>query len=148
VSSIIRFFIAPDDAAAARMPLSGPAREPETLEYGNFDPVGMLDDWEAAFLARDAGEIAEGGRPAIGGGARVVPVAGAAILIAVSPDLTADLAEADESRLAEVRAHWVQLESLDGRELHPVLAVELLTEIAELAARANEHGHGMYCWWY
>jgi hypothetical protein len=30
---------------------------PETVELGNFDPVGMLNDWESAFLARDAHEI-------------------------------------------------------------------------------------------
>ena len=70
MSSIIRFFIAADDAAAAGMPLRGPADDRDTVELGNFDPVGMLDDWETAFLARDADEIAEGGHPAIGGGSR------------------------------------------------------------------------------
>jgi hypothetical protein len=148
MSSIIRFFIAPDDTAAAGMPRSGPARGLETVELGNFDPVGMLNDWETAFLARDADEIAEGGRPVVGGGVRVVPADGGGVLIAVSPDLTADLAEADEARLTEVRARWMQLQSLEGEELDPVLAAELLADIAGLAALANERGHGVYCWWY
>ena len=118
------------------------------MELGNFDPVGMLNDWETAFLARDADEIAEGGHPMVGGGGRVVPVDGGGVLIAVSPDLAADLSEADEARLAEVRAYWIQLESLEREELHPVGAAELLADIAGLAARANERGHGVYCWWY
>ena len=101
MSSIIRFFIAPDDAAAAGVPRSGTARGPETVELGNFDPQEMLDDWETAFLARDAGEIAEGGRPVVGGGARDVPAEGSGVLIAMSPDLATDLAEADEARLTE-----------------------------------------------
>src|SRR5512146_212499 len=111
MSSTIRFFTAADDAAAAGVPRTGPARDLETLEFGNFDPVGMLDDWAAAFLARDAGEIDEiaaGRRPTADGGARNVPVEGVGVLLAVSPDLAANLAEADEARLAEVRARWIQ----------------------------------------
>jgi hypothetical protein len=73
VSSIIKFFLATNDEAAAGMPPNSLAEGPETVELGNFDPVGMLNDWEAAFLARDAGEILDGGRPAVGGGARFLP---------------------------------------------------------------------------
>lgn len=148
VSSIVRFFIAPGDAAAADVPRSGRGRGLETVDLGNFDPVGMLNDWETAFLARDADEIAEGGRPAVGGGARVVPADSAGVLIAVSSDLAADLAEADEARLAEIRARWAQLQSLEGEELDPVGAAGLLADIAGLAARADESGYGVYCWWY
>jgi hypothetical protein len=53
VSSIIKFFLATDDEEAAGMPPGSLPRGPETAELGNFDPVGMLNDWEAAFLARD-----------------------------------------------------------------------------------------------
>ena len=148
MSSIIRFFIAADDTAAASTPRTGPADDSETVELGNFDPIGMLNDWETAFLARDGDEIAEGGRPEVGGGARDVPVDGGGVLIAVSPDLVTDLAEADEARLDEVQARWIQLQSLDGEELHPVTAGELLADIAALAAHATERRHGVYCWWY
>ena len=148
MSSIIRFFIAADAGAAAGTPLRGPAGERDTVELGNCDPVGMLNDWETAFLARDADEIAEGGHSAIGGGARTVPVEGVGVLIAASPDLTADLAEADEARLAEVRDRWLQLLSLDREELDPEFAAGLLADIAALAARASDRGHGVYCWWF
>ena len=80
---------------------------PETVELGNFDPVGMLNDWEAAFLARDADEILDGGRPTVGGGARVLPLEESGVLIAVSPDLVTDPAEANEARLAEIRGRWL-----------------------------------------
>lgn len=103
---------------------------------------------EAAFLARDADEILDGGRPMADGGARILPLEGNGVLIAVSPDLVTDLAEADEARLAEVRGHWIRLRSLDDEEPDPVMAGELLAEIAGLAALADERGHGVYCWWY
>jgi hypothetical protein len=148
MSTIVKFFLAADDEAAARMPPGDLAGGPETVELGNFDPVGMLDDWEAAFLARDADEILDGGRPEVGGGARVLPLDGTLALIAVSPDLVTDLAEADEARIAEVRGHWIQLRSLEGEALDSVTAGELLAEIAGLAALADERGHGVYCWWY
>jgi len=148
VSSIITFFLATDDEAAAGMPPGSLAQGPETVELGNFDPVGMLNDWEAAFLARDADEILDGGRPVVGGGARVLPLEGNRVLIAVSPDLVTDLAEADEERLAVVRAHWIQLQALEEEELDSVTAGELLAEIAGLAVLADERGHGLYCWWY
>jgi len=147
MSSIVTFFIAADDAAASSVAPTDPEGD-ETVQLGNFDPIGMLNDWEAAFLARDADEIAEGGRPEVGGGARDVRVDGASVLIAVSPDLVTDLAEADAARLEEVRARWIQLESLDGEDLDAVTATELLTDIAALAALATERGEGVYCWWY
>jgi hypothetical protein len=148
MSGIIKFFIAADDAAATGAPRADPADGPDSVEYGDFDPVGMLDDWETAFLARDADEIAGGGRPTVGGGSRNVPVGGVGVLLAVSPELAADLAGADGARLAEVRARWIQLQSLDGEELDPDLAAGLLAGIAALAARASERRQGVYCWWY
>jgi hypothetical protein len=58
VSSIITFFLAADGEEAAEMLPGNLAGGPETVELGNFDPVGMLNDWEAAFLARvTAGEL-------------------------------------------------------------------------------------------
>lgn len=66
----------------------------------------------------------------------------------MSPDLVTDLAEADEARLAEIRSHWIQLQSLDDEELDSVTAGELLAEIAGLAVLAGERGHGVYSWWY
>lgn len=148
MSSIIEFFLAADDEEAAGMPPGSLAGGPETVELGNFDPVGMLNDWEAAFVARDAGEILDGGRPVVGGGARVLPTEGSGVLIAVSARLLTDLAEADEGRLLEVRSHWIQLQSLDNEELDSVTAGELLVELAGLAVLADERGHGVYCWWY
>jgi hypothetical protein len=150
VSSIITFFLATDDEEAAGIPPGSLTEGPETVRLGNFDPVEMLNDWETASLARDADEILEGGRPEVGGGARVLSVegAGSRALIAVSPDLVTDLAEADEARLAEIRGHWIKLVSLDDEELHSGTAEELLAEIAGLAVLADQRGHGVYCWWY
>lgn len=56
------------------MPPGSLSGGPEIAELGNSDPVRMLNDWEAAFLARDADEILVGGRPMVGGSARVFPL--------------------------------------------------------------------------
>jgi hypothetical protein len=84
----------------------------------------------------------------VGGGARDVPTDGGGVLSAMSSDLAAQLAEADEARLTQVRARWIQLHALEGEELDPVWAAELLADITAFAGRANERGHGVYCWWY
>jgi hypothetical protein len=46
VSSIITFFLATDDEEAAGMPPGSLTEGPETVQLGNFDPVGSLDDEE------------------------------------------------------------------------------------------------------
>lgn len=68
MSSIIKFFLAAGDEAAAGMPPHSLASGPETVEFGNFDPVDMLNNWEAAFGAWDANEILVSGRRPIAGG--------------------------------------------------------------------------------
>ena len=84
----------------------------------------------------------------VGGGTRDVPTDSGGVLSAMSSDLAAQLAEADEARLSEVRACEVQLQALEGEELDYVWAAELLTDITAFAGRANERGHGVYCWCY
>jgi hypothetical protein len=52
MSSIVEFFIAPGDDAAAAVAGHGSDRMNEAARYGNFDPVTMLN--EIASLARTA----------------------------------------------------------------------------------------------
>ena len=74
MSSIIKFFLATDDEEAAGMPPGSVAGGPETVELGNSDSVRMLNDWEAAFLARDADESLDGGCPEALCAAAKVPI--------------------------------------------------------------------------
>ena len=57
------------------------------------------------------------------------------------------LADIDASRVADVAARWAQIEEfalyddVDGDSLAP-----LVTDLSELARRARDAGHQLYCW--
>jgi len=135
MSSIVEFFIAPGDDAAAAVADHGPDGVNEVARYGNFDPVTTTGEWESSFgITGDDGPriIAGDGRP---------------LVLAVSASLQAALAAADEEHLAEAAARWVELSAGDGEEIHPEFASDLLSEIASLARTATHRGHRLYYWW-
>jgi hypothetical protein len=107
MSSIVEFFIAPGDDAAATVADHGPDRVNEVARYCNFDPVTTMGEWESSFgIVRDDGPriIAGDGRP---------------LVLAVSASLQAALAAADEEQLAEAATRWVELSATGGEEIHP-----------------------------
>jgi len=54
MSSIIEFFTAPGDDAAAAVADHGPAGKYQIARYGNFDPVTTVGEWESSFsIVRD-----------------------------------------------------------------------------------------------
>src|SRR5262245_15647735 len=135
MSSIVEFFIAPGDDAAAAAASRGPDWVSEVARYGNFDPVMMMGEWESSFgLVRDDGPhiIAGDGRP---------------LVLAVPASLQAALAAADEEQLAEAATRWVELSADDGEEIHPEFAGDMLSEVASLARAAAHRGHRLYYWW-
>lgn len=63
VSSIIKFFVASDNAAAAGVGEGGPGPAFESATYGNFDVWSTLEEWECLLMDRElAALIADGGR--------------------------------------------------------------------------------------
>ena len=135
MSSIVEFFIAPGDDAAAAVAGHGPDGVTEVARYGNFDPVTTMGEWEHSFgIAGDDGPriIAGDGRP---------------LVLAVPARLQAALAAADEEQLAEAATRWAELPAGDGEDIHPEFASDILSQIASLARTATHRGHRLYYWW-
>ena len=143
MSIIVDFFTAPDDNAAAGVVDGGPAGRFETVKYGNFIPDLALMEWEAVFSGGSLEGALAGGAPRIVAGRGQGSVAA---VIAFPAGLAAALAAADEPWLAEAAARWAQLRAENGEELDPLLAGEILSEVAGLASSAAERGHQVYFW--
>lgn len=135
MSSIIEFFTAPGDDAAAAVADHGPAGKYQVARYGNFDPVTTVGEWESSF------SIVGDDDP------RLIAGDGPPLVLAVSASLQAALAAADEEQLAEAATRWVELHAGDGEDIHPEFAHDMLSEIASLARTATPRGHRLYYWW-
>ena len=135
MSSIVEFFIAPGDDAAAAVAGHGPEGVTEVARYGNFDPVTTTSEWESSFgIARDDGPL-------------IIAGVGRPLVLAVPASLPAALAAADEERLAAAATRWVEDSADDSEEIHPEFASDMLNEIANLARTATHRGHQLYYWW-
>ncbi|PYC87579.1 hypothetical protein C7C46_04090 [Streptomyces tateyamensis] len=143
MSTIIEFYVAPDDEAAATVVEHGPAGIFESLSCGNFDVEEALMEWEGIFTGRRFEELVAAGEP------RVVadPDDGEGpLILVVSGPLQDALAAADPLRLAEVGALWVRERAAEGEEFDLEMATELLGDLARLARAADEHAGCLYCW--
>ncbi|MFD6877330.1 MULTISPECIES: hypothetical protein [unclassified Streptomyces] len=142
MSIIVKFFVAPDDAAAARVVGGGPGLAFESVSFGNFDSEGAVVEWECLFFGEDFEELLEAGEPRI--------IAGedddGCVVFALSARLVDALAEAEPSRLCEVAADWARQRAEDGEEIGSEVAVEMLGSLGTLARGTEAHGHGVYCW--
>ncbi|MBG0567288.1 hypothetical protein [Actinoplanes aureus] len=127
MSSIIDFYLAPDDAAAAGGPGDG-----ESAEYGNFDAYTALFEWEALLTGRDAMELIESDdSPDVGD-----------LVFRARGELVTALAEASPERLAWVTREWIAGDEAGVEDEE--LALELVTEVAGLARTARATGRHLY----
>ena len=140
VSSIIEFFVAPDDAAAAGVAESGPGASFESATYGNFDVWSTLEEWESILTDRSLEELVSGGGNVVAGGD------GIPLVLATSRDLTTALADADAHLLSRTAEQWIQLRDEAGETIDSELAQELIREVAALAFDAIRTGSSLYCW--
>ncbi|MCW2913346.1 MAG: hypothetical protein JWN52_1414 [Actinomycetia bacterium] len=67
-------------------------------------------------------------------------------VVTLTGTLATALAVADRENLAEVSVLWSQTEEFWGQG-DPESLTELLGELSDLARRAQEKEHGLYCWW-
>jgi hypothetical protein len=135
VSSIIEFFVAPDDDAAADVLEGGPSDEYETASYGNFDVISTIEEWEQILTRADTGgaEVVAGGDDE-------------PLVLLFPPALTAGLAAASGGELTDLTDEWLDLRAEQGEEIDEELAAELLAEVAALATAASRAGASLYCW--
>jgi hypothetical protein len=140
MSSIIEFFVAPDDGVAAGVVRGGPGKDLKQATYGNFDVWTTLVEWESILLDRDLDELIDTGGP------DVVGHDDGTLVLLVPPELTTALADAKGDRLDGLIERWIALRAEDGEDIEDELAHDLLGEMAWLAADAERTKSSLYCW--
>ncbi|MFE7113586.1 hypothetical protein ACFU98_46400 [Streptomyces sp. NPDC057575] len=143
MSIIIKFFVAPNDEAAATVVERGPDGVFESLVFGNFDVEEALIEWESIFTGRRFEDLVAADEP------RVVADPGdgeGPLVLVASAPLQDALSAAGQPRLAEVSELWVRERAADGETFDAELATELLGGLARLARTAGGRDAGLYCW--
>lgn len=142
VSIIVEFFAAPDDASAALVLRTGPRRAFESLSFGNFDPGEAVVEWECLFAGASFDQLVEADEPRL--------VAGqdddGCVVFAISPCLSAALAEAERSELKDAAVAWSFQRAEDGEVIDPEIAEAILSDLAALVSSARRQGQNVYCW--
>ncbi|WP_406205450.1 hypothetical protein OH807_30885 [Kitasatospora sp. NBC_01560] len=144
MSIIIKFFVAPDDEAAAAVVDHGPDEAFESLVFGNFDVEEAIIEWESILTGRSFEELVDADEPAVVAG----PGDGEGpMVLAASRVLQDALAAADAPRLVGVSELWVQERAAGGEVLDPEVATRILCDVAELARSIGmQDGGSLYCW--
>jgi hypothetical protein len=142
VSIIAKFFVAPDDTSAGLALRTGPGRAFESLSFGNFDPEEAVVEWECLLVGGGFEELVEAGEPRLVAG----PDHDGYVVFALSPRLSAALADAGQSRLRDVAAAWVQLRAEDGEAIDTESADAIVSDLAALVSSARRQNQSVYCW--
>ncbi|MFC6016897.1 hypothetical protein ACFP2T_11850 [Plantactinospora solaniradicis] len=140
MSSIIEFFVAPDDAVATSVAKDGPGPDLKPATYGNFDVWSTLAEWESILLDRDLDEVIDAGGP------DVLSDGDGPLVLLVPPPLTKALAQLRDDTLANVVERWIALRAEDDEEIEDELAHDLIGELAALSADAERTRGALYCW--
>ncbi|MFI7546398.1 hypothetical protein [Actinoplanes sp. NPDC049599] len=137
MSSIIRFFVAPDDEAAATVVDGDPENTFESVTYGNFDADLALLEWDSLLTGRAFDDLLLASASGV-----ITDEDDGALIVAASPELQEALAAASEAELERVARLWADERAAEGETVDPELAHEILTELARLS-RTTEHR--LYC---
>ncbi|WP_426567402.1 hypothetical protein [Streptomyces canus] len=142
MSIIVEFFAAPDDASAALVRQTGPGRAFESLSFGNFDPEEAVVEWECLFTGVSFEQLVEADE------SRLVADQDddGCVVFAISPRLSAALAEAERSELKDAAAAWSFQRAEDGEVIDPEIAEAILSDLTALVSSARRHGQNVYCW--
>jgi hypothetical protein len=114
----------------------------DTVPLKGIDPLVQLGTLEALLTGRDYELIVAGSRA---GHPLAVRDGGACMVVTLTDELQAVLAESDHDQLAIAAEPWSRTEEFWGRGDPEVLA-DVLRELAELARRAHGRDERMYCW--
>ena len=159
------FSAASDEAAASAIDLLGgpgvPPAEPsrlglaevhqtrapegapfDTVPTKGIDPLVQLGTLGALVTGRDYEQIVTGPRA---GQVLASQDGGQRLVVTLTEELQAALADADDEQLASAAVPWSQTEEFWGQG-DPQILTGLLHELAELARRAHARDEHMYCW--
>lgn len=151
MGNLYDYFAAPDDRAAASTfdLLGGPSAGGfDTLETKGIDPTVQLGTLEELLTGRSYEEVADDPRQSaeIGPAPKAGGDAAEHGVVTLTDSLAAALADADRERLAEVAVPWSRTDEFWG-DTDPELLTDFLVRFADLARRARDRGHRLYCWW-
>ncbi|MFJ8015573.1 hypothetical protein [Streptomyces sp. NPDC096339] len=140
MSTIVEFFAAPDDMSAASFLRTGPGRA-ESLSFGNFDPEEAVVEWECLLAGGGFEDLVEAGEP------RTVADEDddGPVIFAISPRLTAALADAERTELRDAADSWAARRADDGEVIGADIAEVILNDLAALVSHARRRGQGVYC---
>jgi hypothetical protein len=141
VSTIIEFFAAPTDAAAAGVTDGGPEGVFESLVMGNFDVDGAVIEWESILTGRTFEELVSTGEPRT-----VAEADGQCGVFAVSSVLRDALGAADDARLDDLASEWFRRQAGTPGGVDLDVARLILGDVADLARSSSRRGHELYCW--
>ncbi|MFJ3673536.1 hypothetical protein ACIPSE_44525 [Streptomyces sp. NPDC090106] len=142
MSISVKFFVAPDDTSAGLVLQTGPGRAFESLSFRNFDSEDAVVEWECLLADGSVEELVEAGEPRI--------VAGqdndGCVVFAMSPRLSAVLADAGHSRLRDIAAVWAQLRAEGDEAIDTEIAGAIVSNLADLVSSARRQNQSVYCW--
>ncbi|MER5411861.1 hypothetical protein [Streptomyces virginiae] len=99
-------------------------------------------DWECLLAGGSFTYLVDAGEPHI--------VAGqdddGCVVFALSPRLSAALADADRSRLRDVATSWAAQRAEDGEAIDTNTAAAVVRDRADPVSRARRQGRAVYCW--
>jgi hypothetical protein len=114
----------------------------DTVPAEGIDPLVQLGTLEALLTGRDYEQIVAGPRA---GRALAIRDGGERVVVTLTDELQAALADAGDKQLASVAVPWSQTEEFRGQG-DPQVLTRLLHELAGLARRARSRNEHMYCW--
>ncbi|MFB6724966.1 hypothetical protein ACFCV3_32615 [Kribbella sp. NPDC056345] len=134
------YFAAKSDAEAAAV--IDRVVGPDSLLLKGIDPVVQLGTLEELLTNRPYDEVADDPRS---GHVVAVRDHGARLVSTLTDSLATALAQASREDLERVAVPWSQTEEFWG-SADPEILADVLTDLADLARRAEANGERLYCW--
>lgn len=132
-----------DDVAATVLDLdAGPTSAPGylTVSLPGIEPIVTMQTLEELLTGRSEDDVMENPRQ----GEILADGPDGSMVVAITGELQAALASADDARLREVALDWSATEELDGSD--PTVLGDALIDLADLARTAGDRGDALYCW--
>jgi hypothetical protein len=138
MSSIIRFFVAPDDEAAEAQVDGGPDASHESVTFGNFDADLALLEWDSLLTGRSFDDALAASASSV-----ITDEDDGALIVAASVELQQALSRASAAELERVARQWAGDRAAEGEPIDPELATEILGAVGRLARTEEQR---LYCW--
>lgn len=142
MGNLYAYFTAQDDVAAAAFETGTEAAGLPTVDGKGIDPYVCVGNVQALLVGSTYEDVIA--QPRFGQLVNAVSEEGPWVST-LTDQLRDALADAAPERLAQVAGSWSRTEEFNGHAAPAVLA-GFLDRLADLARRARQRDHGLYCW--